>query len=158
MAISARANIRDWSKGEHLGYSEWLQISQAMIDDFGRITDDIEPLHNDPEWCESNSPYGKTISYGFLTLSLLTRLINNATNNAFKGTNNSGGYPLNYGFDKIRFLSPVLVDSFVRASISLSDRQTTENGEQYRFEVNIEVEGQEKSALYAEWLSLWVDN
>ena len=129
-----------------------------MIDDFGRITDDIEPLHNDPKWCEANSPYGKTISYGFLTLSLLTRLINNATNNAFKGTNNSSGYPLNYGFDKIRFLSPVLVDSFVRASISLSDRQTTENGEQYRFEVNIEVKGQEKTALYAEWLSLWVDN
>lgn len=158
MAAELASNILDWAVGDHLGVSNWLLIDQDKIDRFGEITEDIEPLHNDPIWCVENSPYGKTISYGFLTLSMLTKLINEATHDALKGTESTNGYPLNYGFDKIRFLAPVIVDSYVRSSITLTERQPHEMGELFRFEVTVEVRGQDKPALFAEWLTMWVDN
>ena len=54
--------------------SEWVEVTQAMIDDFGRATLDSDPFHNDPEWAKHNTPYGGTIAFGFLTVSLLTHL------------------------------------------------------------------------------------
>jgi acyl dehydratase len=153
-----KSRMLDWQVGDHLGVSEWTIIDQDKIDGFGKLTDDIEPLHNDPIWCIDNSPYGKTISYGFLTLSLLTKLINEATDNALKGTETTNGYPLNYGFDKIRFLAPVVVDSEIRCSVHLKERQLHEIGELFRFDISVEVNGMDKPVLFAEWLAMWVDN
>jgi len=142
--------------GSELGVSDWLLITQQRIDGFGDVTDDIEPLHNDPEWCRRHSPYGRPIAHGFLTLSLLTRFLHDITANAMAGDARHAGFPLNYGFDRVRFLSPVPVGSRIRCRVVLAGAETRDAGELFRFAVTVEVEGEPKPALAAEWLSLWV--
>jgi acyl dehydratase len=144
--------------GTELGVSDWLPITQQRIDAFGAITDDIEPLHNDPAWCRAHSPFGRPIAHGFLTLSLLTRFLHDITANAIAGDARHVGYPLNYGFDRVRFLAPVPVDSRIRCRVLLAGVEARETGELFRFAVTVEVEGEgdPKPVLVAEWLSLWV--
>jgi acyl dehydratase len=144
--------------GQELGVSSWLRVEQHRIDVFADVTDDVEPLHNDPEWCRENSPYGKPIALGFHTLSLLTRFLHEVTNDVLAGDVTKGGFPLNYGFDRVRFLTPVTVGSRVRCRFSLLDGKSQPNGDLLRFEAKIEIEGEEKPALTAEWLTLWVED
>lgn len=145
-----------WKPGDTLGVSGWMQVSQRQIDAFGEITEDLEPLHNDPPWCEVNSPYRKPIAYGFLTLSLLTRFMHEATTDAMRGHAATKSYPLNYGFDRIRFIAPVVVDSRVRARFTLRERRLRADGDLLRIEVLVEIEGEDRPALVADWLTMWV--
>ncbi len=92
--------------GKQVGHSAWFTVDQTRIDVFGAVTDDLEPLHNDPAWCAKNSPYGKPISYGFLTLSLLPRFMAEITNHALTGANGRTGFPLNYGCARCTALIP----------------------------------------------------
>ncbi|MEQ1538782.1 MAG: MaoC family dehydratase [Sphingorhabdus sp.] len=154
--MNAISPHQTWNEGQLLGTSGWLKIDQNRIDGFGHLTDDIEPLHNDPDWCRDNSPFGKTIAHGFLTLSMLTRFISEITLNALVGTTEGRGFPLNYGFDKIRFIAPVSVGSRIRCLATLCSRSTHRDGDLLRFDVTIEIDGEEKPALTAEWLTLWV--
>ena len=154
-AVAARGALRT-RVGTELGVSDWYLITQARIDGFGSVTDDIEPLHNDPEWCRQHSPYGRPIAHGFLTLSLLTRFLHDITANAMAGDTRHAGFPLNYGFDRVRFVSPVPVDSRIRGRVVLTEAESRETGELFRFAVMVEIEGSSKPALVAEWLSLWV--
>ena len=154
-AAAARESLRARVGGE-LGVSGWLTITQQRIDAFGAVTDDVEPMHNDPDWCRDHSPYGRPIAHGFLTLSLLTRFLHEVTANAMAGDARHTGFPLNYGFDRVRFLSPVPVDSRVRCRVVLAGAESREAGELFRFAVTVEIEGEPKPALVAEWLSLWV--
>jgi len=144
--------------GQELGVSSWLTIEQDRIDVFAGVTDDVEPLHNDPEWCLENSPYGKPIALGFHTLSLLTRFLHEVTNDLLAGGVTKGGFPLNYGFDRVRFLTPVTVGSRIRCRFRLLDGKPQPNGDLLRFEAKIEIEGEDKPALTAEWLTLWVED
>ena len=146
----------EWKIGDALGASRWMRINQDQIDAFGALTEDLEPLHNDPIWCELNSPYRKPIAYGFLTLSLLTKFIHEATADAMRGHPSTKSYPLNYGFDRIRFIAPVVVDSRVRAHFTLSERKERPDGNLLRIEVAVEIEGQDRPALMADWLTMWV--
>jgi len=154
-AVAARGALRA-RVGTELGVSDWYLITQARIDGFGAVTDDVEPLHNDPEWCRQHSPYGRPIAHGFLTLSLLTRFLHDITANAMAGDTRHAGFPLNYGFDRVRFVSPVPVDSRIRGRVVLTEAESRETGELFRFAVMVEIEGSSKPALVAEWLSLWV--
>src|SRR3569833_976367 len=91
--------------------SEWVVIDQNMISQFGALTLDPDPMHMDPEWAKANGPYGGTISYGFLTMSLLSHLVH-LVRGADVGPRT--GHYLNYGFDRLRLVSPVRVGSRIR--------------------------------------------
>ena len=146
----------NWKIGDTLGASDWMRIDQAQIDAFGALTEDLEPLHNDPTWCMTNSPYRKPIAYGFLTLSLLTKFIHEATADAMRGHTSTKSYPLNYGFDRVRFVAPVVVGNRIRAHFTLGERKQRSDGDLLRIEVKVEIEGQDRPALVADWLTMWV--
>lgn len=133
-----------------------MRIDQSHITEFGVLTDDIEPMHTDAEWCAKHSPVGTPIAYGFLTLSLLTALLRQASAGALVATRGGSSYPLNYGFDRVRFVSPVPVGARIRGHFTMQDRRPRRDGELLRIAVVVEIEGTERPALTAEWLSLWV--
>lgn len=136
--------------GQEIGSSRWIDVSQQRITEFGHVTEDPDRMHIDPAWAAIHSPYGKTFAFGFLTVSLLTRMVNDVIARPDDEVST-----LNYGFDRLRLLSPVLVDSRVRGHFLLKDlslRAPT----QFRavYTVTVEIEGQGKPALVADWLSV----
>jgi len=136
--------------------SGWIPVTQEMIDHFGIATLDRDPMHMDPQWAERNSPFKRTISYGFLTVSLLTRLFHDACAGHEKAFPvRRGQIPLNYGLDKLRLVVPVPVGSRVRGRFSvISNSEQTRSGHPVtRLACRIEIEGQESPALVGEWLS-----
>ena len=143
--------------GDSMGESAWLQVTQEEITKFGIITKDVEPLHTDTEWCKKNSPYEVPIAYGFQTISLLTWFMHNASSDMFSGHEDSENFPLNYGFNRLRLITPVRVDSFLRAKFTLANIEEKRPGELLiTTNVVVEIKGQERPALVAEWLLLWV--
>jgi len=135
--------------GAELGVSEWFLIDQARINAFADTTEDHQFIHVDPERAAA-TPFRGTIAHGFLTLSLLPRLITE-----IGGGMEGAVMGLNYGFDKIRFLAPVKVNSRVRARAKLADF-VEKAPKQYLVtqEITIEIEGEGKPALVAEWLTM----
>jgi acyl dehydratase len=145
--------------GQELGISDWLRVDQPMIDRFGQATIDPDPMHVDPDWAATYSPFGSTIAFGFLTLSLLTYFSHQALGWIHENRPEGGGYGLNYGFDRVRLLAPVPVNSRIRGRFTLLSSDETRPGEtRNKFGVTVEIEGQERPALVAEWLSLWIAN
>ena len=136
--------------GSEIGVSRWIEIGQERITRFGHDTDDPDPMHIDPQWAAANSPYGVTIAFGFLTVSLLTTMINEVVGRPADEVST-----LNYGFDRLRLLSPVRVGRRVRGRFVLRDLQLR-SCTQYRtvFGVTVEIEGEVKPALVADWLSI----
>ena len=126
--------------------SPWLEISQARIDEFARATDDPQWIHTDPERAAAG-PFGTTIAHGFLTLSLVVPLFDQALP-ALEGY----GMTLNYGLNRVRFTSPVAVGSSIRGRFRIEDVEEVAFGTQARVAVTIELEGQEKPACVAEAL------
>ena len=146
------AAVRETWIGKELGYSQWFVIDQARIDAFGRASQDIDPMHMDPEWARAHSPYSTTISYGFLTLSLLTHMLHDVVprspQEAFK---------LNYGLEHVRMITPVRVDSSVRARIVLKSASERAPGRILcNFAFTVEIRDETRPALVAEWLTLLV--
>lgn len=134
--------------GQVVGTSEWILVDQARINAFADCTEDHQFIHVNPEMAKM-TPFGTTIAHGFLTLSLLSRMAETAMPKveALMG--------LNYGFDKMRFLNPVKVDQKVRGAFKLLELEPKRPGQwQQKIEVTVEIEGQEKPALIAEWLTL----
>jgi len=144
-----------WTAGQELGVSDWVLVDQRRIDLFGEVTEDLEPLHNDPAWCQAYSPYGRTIAYGFLTVSLLTRLMHGVTGDALAGSRDKSSFPLNYGFDRLRFIAPVPEGARIRGRFTFRDSTPRDGGDLLRFDVTVEIEGETRPALVAEWLSVW---
>lgn len=143
--------------GAAVGDSPWLTVSQAMIDTFGHATLDPDPMHVDPDWAAANSPYRGTIAFGFLTISLLTHLLHGSM--GVKGAHDPrrSGYYLNYGFDRIRLVAPVRTGSRVRGCFKLLERKTDERGRLITtFDCTVEIEGESRPALVAQWLTVWV--
>lgn len=145
--------------GEELGVSGWLTVTQEMIDKFSEATHDPDPMHTDPEWCAEHSPFKKPIAFGFMTLSLLIYLLHDVMK--FRSLGSDAGdnpqYGLNYGFDRVRLMSPVPVNSRVRGRFVLADIRERNPGEYLQtMDVTVEIEGQTKPALVAQWLSIFV--
>lgn len=137
--------------GQKLGISDWFLIDQARVNDFADVTLDHQFLHVDLEKARK-SPFGGTIAHGFLTLSLLVHLclpfIPNLSDRKLL---------VNYGFDKIRFAAPVKVGKRIRAVGTLGEVSERKPGNVImRVDVSVEIEGEDKPALVAEWLSLHV--
>ena len=139
-------------------HSSWVLINQQRITAFGRVTDDPDPHHMDPEWTAKNSPWGeKTISFGWLTCSMLSSMIYQVMRFPLDGDAEKDGYPVNYGFNRMRFVEPVVVDSRIRGRFTLTDVSETKPGRlQFTFDVVIEIEGVERPALVGEYLALWI--
>jgi len=139
-------------------YSNWVLIDQQQITDFGRVTNDPDPHHIDPEWTAKNSPWGdKTISFGWLTASMLSSMLYEVMRFPLDGDAEKDGYPVNYGFNRMRFVEPVVVDSRIRTRFLLKDVTETKPGRlQFTFDITMEIEGVERPALVGEYLCLWI--
>ena len=131
--------------GQVLGVSEWILVDQQMIDRFADATLDHQFIHVDPARAAAESPFGGTIAHGFLTLSLMS-----AMNFACLPT-----MGLNYGFDKIRFMSPVKSGRRVRGHFTLSDARFRGAGMlMTTYDVSVEIENEKKPALTASWITI----
>ena len=134
--------------------SDWFTVEQDLINQFGESTCDSDWLHTDPERAAREAPFGGTIAFGFWTISMLTYFARQMT-----GADYPPGalFGLNYGFDRLRLLSPVLVGSRIRSRANLMDIQE-KGGGRYLVKMNIQVEaeGTDKPALSAEWLLMLV--
>ncbi len=135
--------------GEEIGVSDWILVDQARIDTFADVTEDRQFIHVDPERA-AKTPFGGTIAHGFLSLSLLSRMAADAML-APEGIKMA----VNYGFEKVRFLAPVRAGRNVRGRFKLVRFDEKRPG-QYQFvhEVTVEIEGEEKPALIAEWIGM----
>ena len=141
--------------GENQGTGEWLQVDQARIDAFADVTEDHQFIHVDPKLSAELSPFGTTIAHGFLTLSLLTVLTSSIPVPPERITGIAMG--LNYGFEKVRFINPVKVGSRLRATSVLSAvDQKDPNTLQVTQTVTVEIEGEAKPALVAEWTTRYI--
>ncbi|KQS57241.1 Nodulation protein N [Brevundimonas sp. Leaf363] len=137
--------------GREVGVSKWFEIDQARIDAFAETTEDRQFIHIDPE-AAAKTPFGGAIAHGFLTLSLASAM----SYDAVEGLENVV-MGVNYGFDKIRFLAPVRAGSKVRGRFKLLSAEDKGGGRWLlKHELTVEIEGGDKPALIAEWLSMQV--
>lgn len=136
--------------GREIGISRWIEVPQQRITEFGHVTEDLDRMHIDPEWAAVHSPFGKTFAFGFLTVSLLTRMVNDIVARPSDELST-----LNYGFDRLRMLSPVLVDDRIRGHFVLK-AMSLRSPTQFRavYDVTVEIEGRAKPALVADWISV----
>jgi acyl dehydratase len=132
--------------GQHLGYSDWLEITQERIDLFAEATGDHQWIHVDPERAAAG-PFGATIAHGYLTLSLSNALLPQIME--VRGISMG----VNYGVNKVRFPAPVKVGSRIRAGAELVAVEEIAGGVQTTILVTIEIEGGEKPACVIESLS-----
>jgi len=130
----------------------WLQIDQERINRFADVTEDHQFIHVDPEACASSSPWSMPIAHGFLTLSLLTALSTSLPQDPRVLEGMVRG--VNYGFDKVRFLSPVRVMRRIRAVGMITDvRRADATTLQVTRAITVEIEGEVKPALVADWVT-----
>jgi len=135
--------------GQELGPSEWLTVTQEMIDTFAEATGDHQWIHVDVERARREMPGGKTIAHGYLTLSLLPRL----APTLMKIEKRRRG--LNYGSNKMRFITPVAAGSRIRLRQKLLKAEEVEdNGVRITSQMTMEVEGSERPAMVAETISV----
>ncbi len=144
-AITLRMKELEERVGQEVAVSPWYRITQERIAAFADATDDHQWIHVDPERAKA-SPFGGTIAHGFLTLSLLPKLVETA----FRIEGKVMG--VNYGLNRLRFTSPVPSGSNVRARFTLAKLERIEGGAQLTWNVTVEREGGDKPCLVAEWL------
>jgi acyl dehydratase len=134
------------AKGQQVGASDWFTIGQEQINGFADATLDHQWIHVDPGKAEAG-PFGTTIAHGFLTLSMLVPMVS--------GVYQVEGVKMgvNYGLNKVRFTAPVPVGSRVRGNVELVDVADVTGGVQVTSKVTVEIEGSQRPALVAEWIT-----
>jgi acyl dehydratase len=130
--------------GEHVGYSDWHEITQAQVNLFAEATGDHQWIHVDPERAVRESPFGGPITHGYLTLSLAPALLAEV----YSVSGISMG--VNYGCNRVRFPAPVPVGAKLRVGALLKAVEEIAGGAQVVMEITFEVEGQEKPSCVAE--------
>ena len=136
--------------GHEIGVSSWHVVDQERINGFADVIEDHQFIHIDPERAKRETPFGSTVAHGFLTMSLLS-IMSYEVMPVIEGTTMG----VNYGFDKLRFISPVRAGSRVRGRFTLMEAKLRNPKElQSRTSVTIEIEGEEKPALVADWIGL----
>jgi acyl dehydratase len=135
--------------GEEVGVSSWLTIDQQRIDEFADATEDRQFIHTEPETA-AQTPFGGTIAHGFLSLSMLSRMAAEAML-----VPDNIKMAVNYGLDRVRFIKPVRSGKRIRGRFRLDSVEEKAPGQLLlRHTVTVEIEGEEKPALTAEWLGL----
>ncbi|KIZ33013.1 MULTISPECIES: MaoC family dehydratase [Rhodopseudomonas] len=136
--------------GSEVGVSEWHLVDQKRIDEFAEATEDRQFIHIDPARAKAETPFGSTVAHGFLTVSLLSVFSYEAMPKLSGAT-----MGVNYGFDKLRFISPVKAGARIRGRFTLTEATMRKPGELLsRTSVSVEIEGESKPALVADWLGL----
>ncbi|MDA9501426.1 MaoC family dehydratase [Bradyrhizobium sp. CCBAU 11357] len=136
--------------GKEIGVSSWHLIDQPRIDTYADVIEDRQFIHVDPERAKKETAFGTTIAHGFLTMSLLS-IMSYEVMPVIAGTTMG----VNYGFDKLRFISPVRSGKRVRGRFVLAEAKLRKPNElQSRTNVTVEIEGEDKPALVADWLGL----
>jgi len=146
---SVKAEELPATVGTEIGTSDWMVVEQSRVNEFAEVTEDRQFIHIDPERAK-HTPFGGTIAHGLLTLSMLPKFAEQGAL-TIEGTNMG----VNYGFDKIRFIAPVKVGSRIRAHFKLKSAEE-KRPKQYLlcYEVTVEIEGEDKPALIADWLGM----
>lgn len=134
-------------RGEEIGVSDWLDVTQERIDLFAEATGDDQWIHVDPQRAARESPFGGTIAHGFLTLSLLAHLVTDTV----RVSDVTMG--VNYGLNRVRFTAPIRAGQRIRARISLMGAEDIPGGAQLTWNVVVEMEGAAKPACVAEMIS-----
>ncbi|MGY4436537.1 acyl dehydratase [Bradyrhizobium sp. F1.13.1] len=136
--------------GKEIGVSSWHLVDQPRIDTYADLIEDHQFIHVDPERAKKETAFGTTIAHGFLTMSLLS-IMSYEVMPVIAGTTMG----VNYGFDKLRFISPVRSGKRVRGRFVLAEAKLRKPNElQSRTNVTVEIEDEDKPALVAEWLGL----
>jgi acyl dehydratase len=135
--------------GSEIGLSDWILVDQARIDAFAEVTEDRQFIHVDPE-AAARTPFGGTIAHGFLTLTLLSRMAADVIL-----VPDSLRMAVNYGFGKVRFIAPVRSGRRVRGRFTLVRAHEKRPGQwELLHNVTVEIEGEDKPALVADWIGL----
>ena len=132
--------------GQEIAVSDWLEMTQARINQFADATGDHQWIHVDAARAAAESPFKATIAHGFLTLSLLSTLVRDAM--TFTGLRMA----INYGLNRVRFVSPVPSGSRIRARMTVGAFEEVSGGLQVTWSVTVEREGESKPSCVAEWL------
>lgn len=149
--------VLDMAPGTELGTSDWHEVTQEDIDAFARLTKDEDDYHVDPEFARENSPLGTTISFGFLTMSMLTYFSHQVFGRAGISSDVDGVQLFNLGFNRLRFPEPVPVGSQIRGHFTLKGVRVRDNGGvEFTTSVVVEIKGNERPALAGEWLGVAV--
>ncbi len=143
--IATLADLRDLT-GQEIGTSDWIAIDQQRINAFADATGDHQWIHVDVERARRETPFGATIAHGFLTLSLVSALMRQTV--AIDGLRMT----INYGLNRVRFVSPVPAGSRVRARVALGAVGDVKDGTQAAWTITVEREGGDKPCVVAEWL------
>ena len=151
MALTLNVDQLNDYIGKEVGISEWLLVDQERINQFADATGDHQYIHVDSDRAAQN-PFGTTIAHGFLTMSLMVLM---GYEGSTKLENSVMG--INYGFDKLRFINPVKVNSKIRGRFQLiSAEEKKPNQWLLKHNITVEIAGEEKPALVAEWLGMTV--
>ena len=134
--------------GQEIGVGDWLEVTQERINQFADATGDHQWIHVDVERAKKETPFGNTIAHGFLTLSLMVELMSQTVQVKIPAK-----MGINYGLNKVRFVSVVPAGSKIRARIALQNLKDFPGGHQMTWGVTIEREGGDKPACVAEWLT-----
>ena len=138
--------------GKELGVSPWMVLNQDRIDRFAKLTEDEQFIHVDPERAVNETTFGGTIAHGFLTLSMLVKMASKAQPK-IEGVN----VLINYGFDKIRFISPVRAGAKIRSRFVLNEiTHRSKNQILTKWDITVEIKGSDKPAIRANWLNLLI--
>ena len=138
-------------EGTERGHGDWFEITQQQIDAFADCTHDHQFIHIDEERAKAETPFGGTIAHGFLTLSMLTHLMQSVPS----GTGRLQGavMGINYGFDRVRFINPVNRGRRVRAHAAVKSVELKGTSVQSVTTITVEIEGVAKPALVADWVT-----
>ena len=148
MALAEALTNLQAQVGQEIHVSDWLDITQDMVNAFGQATGDMQWIHTNPERAKTDSPYGGTIAHGYFTLSLYPQLRNlvDESSPIFPGVKNV----INYGLNKLRFPAAVPVGSRIRARCELVSAEEVKNSIELIEKYTVEVEGQDRPACIAE--------
>ena len=146
--ITDFATFRQW-EGRDLPPGDWLEVTQERVDAFAQATDDFQWIHTDPERAARESPFKKPVAHGFLSLSLLSKMLTDCIRVQ------SASMGVNYGLNRVRFPSPVPVGGRVRLLGRVSRIEAyTDRGLKITWDCTVEIEGADKPACVAEFVSL----
>jgi acyl dehydratase len=138
--------------GKEIYVSGWTSVNQEEINEFAKVTRDLDPIHVNPEFARTEGPFGTTVLFGFQILSMLSHLCQPLR---FQHGTGAVGYDLNYGFNRVRFITPIPVGAPFRNHVVLKKIEQRKNGDYLLTTVNtIELEAGARPALIAEWIGL----
>ena len=155
-ALKDFTELLEMVPGTELGSSDWYTVTQDNINTFATLTKDEDPYHIDPDWAKLNSPLSTTISFGFLTLSMLTYFSYQVFERAgFAHGDNTQLF--NLGFNRLRLPEPVPAGSDIRGTFTFAGARVRDNGGvEFTTDIVVEIKGNERPALVAQWLGVAV--